>query len=78
MKYVLILLFLVSCSNDRNKVQTILEGEGCTRTVVGGWTPFCCDKHDTFTNSFQCTRNGHSVEGCVCSGWLKGYTVRYQ
>ncbi len=79
MKYLLVfVLLLASCSADNVKVKSILEAEGCSNINVSGWEPFCCDKSDTFTNSFTCTRNGHEVSGCVCSGVLKGYTVRYK
>lgn len=74
----LALSLLVGCSADNGKVARVLEHEGCTQTVVGGWEFFNgCGEKDTFTNSFSCVKNGTPVKGWVCSGLLKGYTVRY-
>lgn len=73
------LVGLWGCSGDVTRVRNILEADGCTKTEVGGWTLGCefgCGK-DLFANEFQCVKNGHLVDGCVCSGFLKGYTIRY-
>jgi hypothetical protein len=73
-----IAVLLSGCSADRQKVRNVLEADGCTQTEVGGWTLFGCGKEDFFTNTFACTKNGRHVNGLVCSGFLKGFTVRYE
>lgn len=76
---VLAIVFLSGCTADKGKVQYLLEAEGCTETVVGGWSMFgCSEKEDPFVNSFSCVKNGKRVSGYVCSGWFKGYTIRYE
>lgn len=81
MRYMLLCLMLVGCSNDISRVTNILEAEGCTETRVSGWSfmgEISCDKHDSFNNRFSCNKNGHLVSGYVCSGFLKGMTIRYE
>lgn len=66
-------------SANKEKVERILRAEGCTDLVVGGWNWLAgCDTDDAFTNVFTCKKNGQEVSGVVCSGWFKGFTVRYQ
>lgn len=79
MKYLFLLLLLASCGADHGKVVSILEQEGCTDIVEKGPDYFfsgCSDK-DFFNNQFSCKKNDRAVEGVVCSGLFKGYTVRY-
>lgn len=71
-------IVLSGCSANKEKVQYFLEAEGCSQTQVGGWSLFGCSDSDNFVNTFQCTKNGKRVSGYVCSGWTKGYTVRYE
>ncbi len=75
---VVALLLLTGCSADPEKVKYFLEADGCSETIVGGWTLTGCSDKDAFKNSFSCIKNGKSVNGVVCSGWFKGYTIRYQ
>ena len=79
MKFLVFVLLLASCSKPTSEVVRILESEGCTNIVDGGADIFisgCSDK-DTFNNQFVCDKNGKKVRGVLCSGYWKGYTIRY-
>ena len=73
-------LLFVSCSANHEKVVQVLEGEGCTNIQDHGPSILFsgCDDKDTFNNQFECDRNNHHVQGVVCSGVFKGFTVRYK
>lgn len=73
----LVTISLPSCTGNENKVREILEVEGFTDIELTGYAWFCGDKGDTFKCGFRATKNGHKISGCVSSGWLKPYTVRY-
>lgn len=80
MKNILIALLAVtalagcSSSNDAKKA---LEGAGYTNIQTHGYSFFGCSEDDTFKTKFTATGpTGKPVEGVVCSGWLKGGTIR--
>lgn len=75
-KLILALSLIGGCTNDQDKVKRLLERDGYTDVVVGGWSLFGCDKNDTFTNTFKASKASQQVNGWVCSGWLKGMTIR--
>ncbi|HCZ48001.1 MAG TPA: hypothetical protein DCZ11_03230 [Gammaproteobacteria bacterium] len=54
-----------------------LEGAGFTQIELGGYGWFACDEKDTFSTKFTATGpTGKRVSGVVCSGLLKGNTIR--
>lgn len=70
-----------SCTsnNDFNKAKKILESQGLTNIESTGYKPFCCDEKDGWSTGFKATdKQGNPVKGCICSGLLKGVTIRYQ
>lgn len=71
-----ILVLLLGCTNDRDKVKRVLERDGYTNVSVGGWTMLGCGREDTFSNTFTAEKNGQKVNGWVCGGLFKGLTVR--
>lgn len=78
---IILLMLLTGCSANKDKVKEVLEAEGCSNINVGEASVssvFGCGKDDSFSNTFSCTRNTKQVSGYVCSGFLKGYTVRYE
>lgn len=77
MRILIICLLVASCSANTDKVKSVLENEGCTDVVDNGFVFFGCGKEDGFHNGFSCTKNNRKIEGVVCSGLLKGFTVRY-
>lgn len=68
---------LTACSspNDANKA---LKAQGFTAIEAHGRAFFACSEDDTFATKFTATNpKGERVAGTVCSGWLKGATIRY-
>jgi hypothetical protein len=58
--------------------QAILEEQGYTNITLQGFQGFGCGDDDTFAMRFSATNpSGRQVKGYVCSGYLKGYTVRF-
>lgn len=77
---VLCVVFLASCtsSNDFNKIKQKLEQQGYTNIINTGYDFFCCGEGDTFSTGFKAVdKEGNEVKGCVCSGILKGATIRF-
>lgn len=74
-----LLLIMAGCSKSTEKIVRILENEGCSDIVDNGADIIfdgCSDK-DYFNNQFTCIKNNHQVSGVVCSGFFKGFTIRY-
>jgi hypothetical protein len=72
------LSILAGCGVDPVKAKRILEGQGMTDVVIGGYPFWGCSDKDTFKSSFTAKDSrGHDVSGVVCGGVLKGYTVRF-
>ena len=69
---------LASCTVDPGKATRALEAQGITQIRLGGYSVFGCSKGDNFSSKFTgLGANGKPVSGVVCSGWMKGTTVRY-
>lgn len=55
----------------------VLYQQGYTNIEITGWRPFAKADSDTFSTGFQAiSPSGEPVTGAVCSGWLKGATIR--
>lgn len=53
--------------------------QGYTDVESTGYDVFCCSDKDTFSTGFQCKdKQGNTVKGCICSGVLKGITIRFE
>lgn len=73
-----IVLILSSCGVNPNKGKAALEGMGITDIQITGYSFFGCSKDDSFRSNFVGTGpNGNKVSGTLCSGFLKGITVRF-
>lgn len=75
------LIVCISCTNTSafEKSKTQLEQQGYTDIRSTGYSFFCCDEKDTFSDGFTCKdKSGNVVKGCICSGLLKGITIRYE
>lgn len=85
MKRLLLILFVAatlgactSSSDEENGIQQ-LKNMGYTDIKVTGYTMFCCSDEDTFKSGFTAKdKNGNKVEGCFCSGYFKGVTIRFE
>ena len=74
-------VFLTACTSesDFQKVKKQLENQGYTNIKNTGYDLFCCSDDDTFSTGFTAIdKDGKKVDGCVCSGILKGSTVRFK
>lgn len=70
------LVLATGCTQPPDEVQAILKRDGYVDVKVEGYAWFGCGEDDTFRTKFSGTKNGQYVEGVVCSGFLKGSTVR--
>ena len=76
-----IFYLIISCTsnNDFLKGKEQLENQGYTDIVNTGYNAFCCDEKDNFSTGFKAKdKNGNEVKGCICSGILKGITIRFE
>lgn len=79
MKYLalVLLLTLAACTNEQ-EARRVLEMDGVTDIEMTGYDWFGCSKDDQYHTGFTGIRNGHRIEGTVCSGLLfKRSTIRY-
>lgn len=78
---IVITISLGSCtsSNDFEKGKRQLEMQGYTSVEKTGYNAFCCSDKDTYSTGFKCKdKQGNIVKGCICSGILKGITIRFE
>jgi len=69
-------LILCACTAP-DTATSALDGAGYTDIQITGWRAFSCSKDDTFSTGFRAKGpTGKSVTGVVCSGLLKGATIR--
>lgn len=70
-------LTVTACTQAQPDVAAELGAYGMTDVQTTGYNFFACSKHDTFATNFT-ARNpqGRRVTGTLCSGWMKGGTVR--
>ena len=69
-------LSTAACTDAAGTIHTV-ERQGFTRVSITGYRFFGCGEDDVFRTGFEAMApNGERVTGVVCSGWLKGYTLR--
>jgi len=69
-------MVLAACTNGDGAVRA-LEGAGYTNIKITGYRLTGCHDDDTFRTGFNATGpTGKNVTGVVCSGILKGATIR--
>jgi hypothetical protein len=70
------LLALTACT-DNGAATRALQGAGYTDIQLTGYRWTGCSDSDDFATGFEAKGpTGVRVTGVVCSGWLKGATVR--
>lgn len=78
----LLIISITSCtsSSDFEKGKAILENQGYTEVENTGYDAFCCSgDSDSFSTGFRATgKHGEEIKGCICSGFMKGITIRYE
>ncbi|MEB3755108.1 hypothetical protein [Acinetobacter sp. MD2(2019)] len=63
---------------SKNDAAKALQANGFTNIQTHGRAFFSCSEDDTFATKFTAKNSaGKTVTGAVCSGWLKGATIRY-
>ncbi|TNL52022.1 hypothetical protein [Acinetobacter bereziniae] len=74
---IFVLIMMTACSSS-NDAQRALEAQGFSSVQTHGPAFFSCAQGDTFATKFTAKNvNGKTVKGTVCSGWLKGSTIRF-
>lgn len=67
---------LCGCTSEGDATRA-LAGAGYTEIRITGYRVFGCADSDAFHTGFEAKGpTGRRVTGVVCSGWLKGATVR--
>ena len=68
---------LCACTDNTSKVSGELAAYGFTNVETQGYDAFVCGKDDNFATKFTATNpQGNKVAGVLCSGLMKGSTVR--
>ncbi len=68
---------LAAACSDPQAARKALADAGYTNVETTGYSMFACGKDDNFATGFKAVGpSGRKVEGAVCSGWLKGSTIR--
>jgi hypothetical protein len=69
----------IVCSVAESDCKRVLSEQGIRLVRVTGYQWFACGEKDYFNNGFVGIRDsGLAVEGVVCKGWFKQYTVRFK
>lgn len=72
------LALLASCGVNPEEARRALEAQGMSNVRITGYAFFGCAETDDFSSKFEAIgANGKLVTGVVCSGLLKGVTVRF-
>ncbi len=68
---------LSSCTDPESTVSLLMK-QGYSDIRISGYDFFGCGKGDVFATGFTAqTANGSQVQGVVCSGFMKGSTIRF-
>lgn len=69
---------LLSACSDEPGTRRHLADHGYTNIKTTGYEWFGCSKGDGWATGFTAlSPAGKTVTGVVCSGWLKGATIRF-
>ena len=72
-----VVLALQSCTRP-DQARRTLGAAGYEKVEITGYRFFGCSKEDTFHTGFKAVSpTGVPVSGIVCSGFLKGGTIRF-
>lgn len=74
---IILACFAISGCTSEGSAKNALEGAGYRSIRMTGYRVFGCSKSDDFHTGFDAIGpTGKHVTGVVCSGWLKGSTIR--
>lgn len=73
----IVLVSLTACTQT-DRSERVLRDAGYSDIHITGYRIFGCGQGDHFHTGFEATAKatGNRVEGVVCSGMLKGATIR--
>lgn len=75
---VVTIALLVGCTSNNEATRVLRQG-GYKDIEYTGYSFFACSRDDAFHTGFRATSpSGEKVEGVVCSGLLKGATIRIE
>lgn len=72
-------LSLVACTNPDSATLALLDA-GYGDITITGYNWYGCSKDDTYYTGITFTATGPTgrrTSGTVCSGWMKGSTIRF-
>jgi hypothetical protein len=73
----LIVCLIVAGCSDSGVARKALDGAGYTKVHLSGYEWGACGENDSFATGFMALGpTGKPVTGVVCSGWMKGATIR--
>lgn len=76
-KLILVAVVLLAGCSSASDAERALAAAGYTQVVTTGFRFFGCSEDDQFRTGFEAVGpSGNRVTGAVCSGWLKGATIR--
>lgn len=71
-------IIIVSCTNADKAIE-VLQKQGYTNIEITGYEFGACAEEDVFHTGFIATSpSGYVVSGVVCSGLMKGSTIRFE
>lgn len=71
------MMVTIGACSDAPTAERVLRQNGYTEIKTTGHSWFGCSKDDSFATSFEAKGpTGVRATGAVCSGWLKGGSVR--
>ena len=70
-------LSLCACTRP-DATKDLLASQGYKDVTTTGYSFFACGQDDSFATGFEATSpTGQRISGTVCSGLMKGSTVRF-
>lgn len=73
------LIIVPHACTDKKGAKHLLEQNGFTEIKITEYKFFMCGKEDQFSTGFEAVSpTGQKVSGCVCSGIMKGKTIRFE
>lgn len=74
----LLFVALLTACSDSEGTKRALEAQGFDKIEVTGYRFFgCSGNQDVYHTGFEACRGAKCITGVVCSGLLKGGTIRY-
>ena len=73
-----LVICLLSACTDNQTAERVLGQNGYTEIQITGYRPFMGGENDTYVTGFRAkSPSGQIVTGAVCSGFMKGATIRF-